>query len=366
MEAKEILKKLIAFPTNSWKYDNSIKKFIITLFNSFDKEIINIPGTKDRCFVIKLKAKKKLKKAIAFLCHIDTVVPSDSWRSEPYKALITKNRAIGLGASDMKGSIASLIKAIGDLGTLERDVLLMFTSDEETTVADIKKLKKKIKLNNCLIIATEPTEGNITVGQKGIIEIRVTTVGVSSHASNADLSENKKNNAIYKMALIMQKIKEQELELNKQASKKYGFSTINFGKICGGSAVNVMSNKCSLEVSYRLNPSIDADKYFSQIISDFKKTDPTAKVELLLRGLSFDSGDVDSVGMIKKIIENVAGRANIEYGKSWSEVAELSRNNDCMIVGPGSPMQAHKAGEFISIAKLNQFCQIYSDIITNV
>ncbi len=366
MEVEEILKKLIDFPTNNWEYDNNIKSFIITLFEDLDKEIINVPNTKERCFFVKLKSKKSSKKTIVFLCHMDTIVPSNTWKSKPLITSFLKNKVVGLGASDMKGSIASLIKAIRNLKAIERDIILIFTSDEETTVSDIKKLKKKLKLRDCIIIATEPTEGNIIIGQNGIIEIKITTFGKSSHASNADFLENEKNNAIYKIIQVMRKIREQEIELNKEKEGKYNVSTINMGKIYGGSAVNVMPDKCSLEVSYRLNPSIDIDSYFSKIITGFKKIDTKIKVDLLLKGYSFDSGNTDLANSVKSIIEKTIKKVDFEYGKSWSEIAELSKNNTCMIIGPGSQSQAHKADEYIDITKLNQFCQVYSDIITNV
>ena len=366
MKVEEILKKLIAFPTNSWKYDNGIKNFIIDLLNSVDKEIIDVPNTKDRCFAVRIKSRKSLKKAIAFLCHLDTVVPSDTWKSNPYDALVSRTKVVGLGASDMKGSIASLLNAIINLKSIERDVILLFTSDEEATVRDIEKLKKKLGLKDYIVIATEPTEGNVIIGQKGVLELRVSTVGKSSHASEVDYLKNKRNNAIYKMIQIMQKIREQEVELSKTGSKEYGVSSVNLGKIYGGSAVNVVPDSCSLEVSYRLNPSVGIDVYFSQIVADFKKIDPDIKVDLLLRGDAFNSAKKSSVNMIKNIIKKRENKVNFGYGKSWSEVVALSKDNICMVIGPGDPLQAHKTDEFIDKAKLNQFCQVYSDIISNV
>jgi len=363
MDVEKILKKLISFPTNTQKYDNNIKSFILNLLQDFNKEIIDIPDTDERCFVVKLKAKRGSKKPIAFLCHLDTVIPSNSWAAEPYEAVISRDKVIGLGASDMKGSIASLIKAIIDLKVLERDIVLIFTSDEETTVKDIKKVKRTIKLKNSLIIATEPTSGNLIVGQKGVLEIKVSTFGKSLHASNADFFENKKNSAIYKMLQVMQEVKNQEKDFSKKVNKNYGASTINMGKIYGGSAVNVMPDKCSLELSYRLDPQVDIDAYYSQIVSRFKKIDSFMKIELLLTGGSFDSSKIASVDLIKRLVEKTQGKASFEYGKIWSEIAEISRNNICLILGPGSPLQAHQANEYIDIKSLRQFCQIYSDMI---
>ena len=53
-------------------------------------------------------------KSIMFNGHIDTVPIGniEKWNTDPYKAIIKDNKLFGRGATDMKGSIASMIIAI--------------------------------------------------------------------------------------------------------------------------------------------------------------------------------------------------------------------------------------------------------------
>jgi acetylornithine deacetylase len=41
--------------------------------------------------------------------HLDTVPPGDGWQSDPYDLVIDNQKAIGLGACDIKGAAACLL-----------------------------------------------------------------------------------------------------------------------------------------------------------------------------------------------------------------------------------------------------------------
>ena len=46
-----------------------------------------------------------------FNVHLDTVPSSPAWTADPFKLRVTEDRAIGLGACDIKGAAAALIAA---------------------------------------------------------------------------------------------------------------------------------------------------------------------------------------------------------------------------------------------------------------
>lgn len=363
MKTKIILKELIKFQTNSRKYDNRIKRYISSLFKNFNREIIEIPNTSNRCFAIKLKSNKAIRSPLIFLCHLDTVVPSASWKANPYKAIIKKNKLIGLGASDMKGAVASLIAALLDIGKLERDVTILFTSDEETNVRNIVEIKNKLKFKDSIIISTEPTGGNLIIGQKGILEVRITFFGENLHASCADIDVNKKSNAIYKMTELCSFIKKQEEEFSRRKDKRLGVSTINLGKIEGGSAVNVMADECSMEVSYRLTPNLKAKDIYSIISKEIKRIDQKGRIRILLNGDSFDSRGDKKILKLKKLL--IANGENTKYkvGGAWSEVANLSQENTCVIFSLIDDTQAHKANEFVYLNNLFRAYKIFKKVI---
>lgn len=368
MKTNELLKKLISFQTNQAKYDNGIKDFILKLFGNSDKEIFNIKNTKGRAFALKLKPRKsqKAKKTICFLCHLDTVNPSDGWKSDPYKALEKDGKIFGLGASDMKGPIVSLLQALLKKD-YNREVVLMFTSDEETSVKDVINLQKILKIKDSLIIATEPAGRTINAGQKGILELKITTKGKSGHASTASTTKNKKESAIYKITEIIEFIKKQEQKLAKREDSKFGVSTVNFGKIEGGTAVNVIPDKCSLEISYRLVPKIKPEKILTELKQKIKKIDKETKIEILLLGKSFESKNELEIKKIRELLESsLKQKVELTYGRIWSEIAEFQEgNNVCLVIGPGEKNSCHCANEFVYVKQLDVFTVFFEKLLND-
>lgn len=65
---------------------------------------------------------------LLFNVHLDTVPDSKQWNASPFELRVTGDRAIGLGACDIKGAAAALLAAANASGG---DVALLFTTDEE-------------------------------------------------------------------------------------------------------------------------------------------------------------------------------------------------------------------------------------------
>ena len=65
---------------------------------------------------------------LLFNVHLDTVPDSPHWTSDPFRLRVDGQRAIGLGACDIKGAAAALIAAAQ---ACEGDAAFLFTSDEE-------------------------------------------------------------------------------------------------------------------------------------------------------------------------------------------------------------------------------------------
>ena len=67
-----------------------------------------------------------------FNVHLDTVPESPAWTADPHVLRVTADRAIGLGACDIKGAAAALLAvAHASSGPLA----LLFTTDEEANDA---------------------------------------------------------------------------------------------------------------------------------------------------------------------------------------------------------------------------------------
>src|SRR5689334_11546482 len=65
---------------------------------------------------------------ILFNVHLDTVPSSPAWSADPHTLRVTNDRAIGLGACDIKGAAAGLLAAAN---ATTGPAAFLFSSDEE-------------------------------------------------------------------------------------------------------------------------------------------------------------------------------------------------------------------------------------------
>jgi len=150
------------------------------------------------------------KHLIAMDAHIDTVGIGnpENWKYDPYKGHEDEEIIIGRGASDQEGGMASMVyagKIIKDLGLEGEYTLVVVGSVQEEDCDGLcwQYIIQEDKLRPEFVVSTEPTDGKIYRGQRGRMEIRVKTTGVSCHGSAPERGDN----AIYKMGPILSDLK---------------------------------------------------------------------------------------------------------------------------------------------------------------
>lgn len=151
------------------------------------------------------------KHLIAMDAHIDTVGIGEikNWTFDPYKGFEDDVHIGGRGTSDQEGGMASMVyaaKIIKDLG-LEDDYTLLITGTVQEEDCDglcWKYIIQEDKIRPEFVVSTEPTSCRIYRGHRGRMEICVNVRGISCHGSAPERGDN----AIYKMAPIIEQIKE--------------------------------------------------------------------------------------------------------------------------------------------------------------
>ena len=118
-----------------------------------------------------------------FNVHLDTVPSSPAWSADPHVLRIEGDRAIGLGACDIKGAAACLITAAEQT---QGDAAFLFTTDEEANdprciaafLAGMHGFEEAI--------VAEPTQGEAVLAHRGISSVLMRFQGQAGHASGAD------------------------------------------------------------------------------------------------------------------------------------------------------------------------------------
>ena len=294
------------------------------------------------------------KDVIVFSGHFDVIPVGDTtqWEYPPFSAIIKDGSMYGRGSADMKGGIAFLIGVLKILSKnpkfLEKYTLMFLgTADEEKGMVGSSSLANQGFMKDAiLLIVAEPTNLKIGIGQKGLIWVELNVVGKAAHCS----MPGEGINAIEKMMKIIPYLYE---ILEEKQNAVLGKSTLNVGKISGGTAINIVPEHATINLDYRLIPEQD-------------------QVELLknLRNVQIDGLPVD-LQIIKQLpalftdtnhffVQNLLNISKQELiGLPYAtDAANLAYFGNCdskipfVIYGPGNPVNIHKTNEFIELEQI--------------
>ncbi len=196
--------------------------------------------------------------------HVDVVSPEpiSLWSYDPWGAQIVGDRLYGRGACDMKSGVNAMVYAIRALRAADvellGDVILQSVIEEECTGnGTLACLQRGFTADGCLI--PEAFYGQALVAQVGVLWCRVKVRGIAAHAKGA----NEAVNAIEKMYVVIQAMRELEAQLNR--SKHPAFVAvpwpINFspGVIRAGDWPSTVPAVCELEFRMAFYPDQDYD-----------------------------------------------------------------------------------------------------------
>jgi acetylornithine deacetylase len=334
MSAKEILKNLVSFNTVNDKEN-------IVIINYIEK-ILKDKGfrleSKSKCLIMSIKNEYKL----GFLGHTDTVIGDSNWETNPYEMIEKNGKLCGLGVCDMKGGLAGILQAVTEIDwkSLKYGMKLYFTYDEEIGFNGIKEIvDKKEKFPNYMIIG-EPSNNVVMNASKGLLEIKLTFIGVSSHSS----MPNKGQNAIEKTIKFLNELEVfyNILKKDKNDNFEINYTTMNIGKISGGTSINIVPNYCEVLIDFRIIKNEHINLILDMINKLTLKYDATYEV----------------INNIKSFINKNEKICSTNF---ITEASFIDTENKYILgVGPVNP---HEANEYIMEESLEKLVTQYKDMI---
>jgi len=143
---------------------------------------------------------------LLYNAHMDVVDIGDpeAWRRDPFGAEIEDGVMFGRGTADMKGALAAMVygaKALIEAGTSLAGSLYVVgvVQEEPSEGLAMRVLVEEEGLRPDFVILGEPTNLEVSRGQRGRMEMRVTVRGRSCHASAPERGEN----ALYAAARLI-------------------------------------------------------------------------------------------------------------------------------------------------------------------
>jgi succinyl-diaminopimelate desuccinylase len=312
--------------------------------------------------------------ALAWNGHLD-VVPAgalETWTHDPWEGAIVDGRLVGRGAADMKGPIAA---ALGAASALRRagvsragTLALHLAADEELAgVHGTRVLRDAGLLDQDACIVGEPTELQLGLAQRGGAWITATSFGRAAHGSRPDLGVN----AITGMARFLLRLAE---VLPDAEHPLCGRPTVNAAIIAGGSAPNVVPDRCEVDIDRRLIPG-ERDRElvlapFRALAEDLRVAHSEVRIETAVREWT-DAAEAPSDSSIaaaaRHSVASETGRDPADVGFTGITDARFYINDariPTVVLGPGSLAVAHTADEWVRIDELVTAARVYARIFS--
>ena len=186
--------------------------------------------------------------------HMDTVGVGDrsAWKRDPFGAELIDGVLYGRGACDMKGGLAAMVyggKMLKDSGIPLSGTLYVvgIAQEEPCEGLALGILIEEEGIRPDFVVLGEATNLHVSRGQRGRMEIKITTRGRASHGS----APHRGDNAIYKAARLIQQIEKMAGDLPVHDVMGQATLAVTYIENTGGSR-NVIPDSCSFFIDRRL------------------------------------------------------------------------------------------------------------------
>jgi acetylornithine deacetylase len=359
---------------------------------------------------------------VLFNVHLDTVPDSPAWTADPHTLRVTADRAIGLGACDIKGAAAALL-AVAQRTT--GDLALLFSTDEEAndarciagflqaypatpresssasfprergpslssfprergpSLSSFPRERGKVpkadggnpaESATCAsdgpsgpayqaVIVAEPTRGEAVLAHRGIQSVLMRMAGQAGHASGEQKPAD---------SALHQAVRWGSAALDfvqSRSHERFGGLTglrFNIGRIEGGIKANMIAPTAELRFGFRALPTMAPDA----LLQHFRALAEPAPVEFTetFRGDSLPAGDTARAEERRLAARDLADELGIPVGNAvdfWTEAALFSAAGyTAFVYGPGDIAQAHTADEWVALDQLQQYAETLYRIVT--
>ncbi|HEX6900683.1 MAG TPA: acetylornithine deacetylase [Thermoanaerobaculia bacterium] len=287
--------------------------------------------------------------------HMD-VVPADEdgWRNDPFRLTDEGDRWVGRGSCDMKGflAVAANLAAEARAERWRAPLALVFTYDEEVGTLGAKHFTESFPRAASLprsAIIGEPTSLRVARAHKGHAKLRVTLHGVSAHSGYPHLGVNAIEPAgrvIVALAALRRELEAEELP-NRELFPEVPYVPLNVGTVHGGAAINVVPDRCDVELGFRPLPGLASEEIAERIRRVVREAAAPFEPEI---GTLSDSPPMllDEASPIHRHLCSLVGQSAQSTVSFATDAGWLQRlGMDCAIFGPGSIEVAHKPNEFL-------------------
>lgn len=343
-EILEVAKELISFRSTVDRPEEIRRciDYITEYFSGTSLLLREFTFAGSPALVISFRRRKRFK--LLLNGHIDVVEGNDT----QFEAVEREGHLYGRGTNDMKGSVAAMMVLMKRtaLKGLRPDVGLLIVSDEEVGGKGTAEFARR-GYNADFIIFGEPTKLRIETRHKGVMAVKVTAYGSSSHGSRPWLG----NNAIEKLIRQLQRL-HKEIPQAKRSAK--WLPTVNVTSFVSQFPPNVTPSKAEMVLDIRTT-----EEWSNRKIKNLMKK-LKLKYKVLYEGAMLtNKRKVEPIRKLRMIADRVVGKKR-KYVKSCGSTDARyfsAKNIPVAVIGPTGENH-HKHNEYVEIDALDKFYRI--------
>ncbi len=297
---------------------------------------------------------ERMEVELALVGHTDTV-PYDAAWTDALTLTEREGQLYGRGACDTKGFIAAALTAVGqvDVAALRRPLALVFTADEEVGCLGAKQLVEAGALAARYAIVGEPTSLYPMRAGKGYCLADVRVGGREGHSAYPALGAS----AIFRAARLIARIERvaERLQAEPHAAFDPPYTTLNVGRIEGGTAKNIIAGECRFTLEWRPVPGQAAAHAVALIqaeVESLRAAEPDFDCRIEILRLD-EAMETSAQSPLVLEMEALSGRAagTIAFGTEAPQLTAMGA--EAVVFGPGSIRTAHRTGEFVPAVELD-------------
>ncbi len=313
--------------------------------------------------------------------HADTVpVDGQTWSSDPFVLTRRENRLVGRGTCDMKGFLAVCLALAPRMTTakLKVPLHLAISYDEEVGCTGVRPMLEEIsslarvRPRGCFV--GEPTSMDVVTGHKSKHSMRAIVRGKACHSALPSAGVNAVEAGADLIALVRAKARMLAASGARDVEHEVPFSTGLTTIVTGGTANNIVPERCEVEFEFRGIATDDPTALCREIVAEARASiepamiaaDPATGIDFFdvvaYPGLETPA-DADIVRLTKRL-SGRNGHFKAAYGTE-AGLFQAIAGIPSVVIGPGSILQAHKPDEFVEIAQLESCAAFIERLIAH-
>ncbi len=367
MNARDLLAKLVAFPTVSRDSNLQLIDFVVDYLSHFGitaHRVFNDDGDKAGLYAVIGPA---VPGGVVLSGHTD-VVPVDGqpWSSDPFELLEKNGRYYGRGTVDMKGFLAVCLAQLplmtASTTRLNKPLILAFSYDEEIGCLGAPRLIDAILAQvprPAAVIVGEPSDMRLVTAHKGITTLKTTVTGREVHSSQPHRGVSAVMVAA-RLVTWLDDYAHSRRQFTTQLDFDPPYTTVHVGKIHGGIAHNIVARHAEFVWDIRNIPEERADQVIAAFTA-FCDGEVLPKMQAVAPEAAIQTTVLNSVpplihqpdALAATLVRQLTGQNDCHQMAYAAEAGQFQAAGlPTVICGPGSINQAHQPDEFIDIQQM--------------